>query len=139
MNTTDQPPEYKRCSRCNKVKHETEFSKNQYRKGSIVVRRGYCKECGKLKKPISAKTRREYEKKNPRPQLGASFECPVCQRVIEAWHKNQICLDHNHKTGEIRGYICGDCNASIGRIGDSIRVLKRAILWLQGKLNSLHK
>lgn len=129
-------PEYKVCSRCGKEKHETEFAKNQYRKGSIVVRRAYCKECGsKIKKP-SAKAIREYEAKHPRPQIGEIFKCPVCQRERRPWYHNQVCLDHNHKTGEIRGYLCGDCNASIGRIGEDTRILKKAILWLQGKIRN---
>ena len=93
-------------------------------------------DCGKLRKPISAKARREYEEKYPRPALGKPFKCPVCQKTKIPWHKNQICLDHNHKTGKIRGYLCGDCNASIGRIGDSIPILKRAIKWLEGKIKN---
>ena len=125
-------PEYKICSRCGKRKHETEFAKNQYRKGSIVVRRAYCIECGKLIKPLSSKARKEYEEKHPRPEIGTMFQCPICKRKREIWHKNQVCLDHNHETGEIRGYICGDCNASIGRIGEDIEILERAILWLKG-------
>jgi hypothetical protein len=99
---------------CGVKKHETEFAKNQYRKGSIVVRRAYCKDCGKLKKPIPSHVKNEYEKNNPRPAIGKIFQCPICRRKREIWHKNQVCLDHNHQTGEIRGYICGDCNASIG-------------------------
>ena len=51
--------------------------------------------------------------------------------------KNQVCLDHDHKTGKVRGYICGDCNASIGRMGENIKVLQRAILWLKGSLKCL--
>jgi transcription elongation factor Elf1 len=130
-------PEYKICSRCGKRKHETEFAKNQYRKGSIIVRRAYCIECGKLAKPIPSKIKNEYEKKYPRPKIGEIFQCPICKRKKEIWHKNQVCLDHNHETGEIRGYICGDCNASIGRMGENIDVFERAILWLKGTLRNL--
>ena len=125
-------PENKMCSRCGLTKHETEFAKNQYRKGSIVVRRAYCIECGKLIKHISPKAKKEYEKNYPRPEIGKTFQCPICKRTKQIWHKNQVCLDHNHETGEIRGYICGDCNASIGRIGEDIEILERAILWLKG-------
>lgn len=131
-------PEFKHCSRCGELKHEDEFAKNQYRKGSKIVRRAYCKECGKKKKPISAKDRKEYEAKFPRPPMGKPFTCPVCLKTKTPWHKNQVCLDHNHETGEIRGYLCGDCNASIGRIGDDIGTLKRAILWLKGKIKNIY-
>lgn len=137
--TNNPSPEYKRCSRCGIEKHETEFAKNQYRKNNVIVRRAYCKECGKKKKPISSKDKKEYEEVNPRPRLNEPFYCPVCERTTYPWHKNQVCLDHNHETGKIRGYLCGDCNASIGRIGDSIKTLERAILWLKGKIKNLQK
>ena len=127
-------PAYKVCSRCGERKHETEFSKNQYRKNNVIVRRAYCKTCEKKKKPLSAKSRRAYEEVHPRPKVGEPFTCPVCERTFVPWHKNQICLDHNHETGEIRGYLCGDCNASIGRMGENVRTLRRAIHWLLGKI-----
>ena len=129
-------PENKNCSRCGELKHEEQFSKNQYRKNNVIVRRAYCKECERKRKPISSKARKEYEKEFPRPKIGEEFTCPICLKKITPWHTNQISLDHNHKTGDIRGYLCGDCNASMGRMGDSESVLKRAILWLKGKIKN---
>ena len=134
---TRNSPEYKQCSRCYVIKHENEFAKNQYRKGSIVVRRAYCKTCGKRSKTIPLKLRKQYEQKHPRPRIGEMFKCPICERGRMIWHKNQVCLDHNHKTGDIRGYICGDCNARIGRMGENIKTFERAILWLKGVLKRL--
>ena len=128
-------PKYKDCSKCGQQKHETEFSKNQYRKGDIIVRRAYCKTCESKKKGLSSSQKQAYYAVHPRPELGKPFKCPVCRRTQTPWHPNQVCLDHNHKTGKIRGYLCGDCNASIGRMAESINTFKRAILWLQGRLN----
>ena len=50
--------------------------------------------------------------------------------------KNDICLDHSHETGTIRGYICGSCNASIGKFHEKIDRLERAIKWLKGDLKN---
>ena len=133
-------PNPSECSRCGEWKPLTEFSPNQYRKNNIVVRRAYCKECGKKIKQITTKERKTYERTNPRPKLLVPFTCPICERTRTPWHKNQVCLDHNHDTGEIRGYLCGDCNASIGRlsgVGDDETIFQRAILWIKGKLNTL--
>lgn len=35
--------------------------------------------------------------------------CYVCERTPEELGKN-LCVDHNHKTGEIRGLLCLYCN-----------------------------
>jgi hypothetical protein len=129
-------PEFKRCNRCGIVKHEESFAKNQYRKNNVIVRRAYCKDCGKKIKPISTKLRKAYVEKNPKPEMGVDFKCPVCTRITTPWHKNQICLDHNHETGEIRGWLCGDCNASMGRLGDNVTTLERAIKWIKGELKN---
>ena len=55
-------PKTKRCSRCGLLKNELEFSKNQYRKNNVIVRRGYCKSCEKKKKLIPSKIKRKYER-----------------------------------------------------------------------------
>ena len=78
-------PEYKKCSRCGERKHETNFAKNQYRKGSIVVRRAYCKSCGSLSRHIPSKLKKQYEKDNPRPKIGEIFKCPICEKEREIW------------------------------------------------------
>lgn len=104
------------------------------------VYRSVCKECRKKDKPFPqapTKLRREYESKHPRPAVGDSFYCKVCERTMIVQKNRDICLDHNHQTGEIRGYICNDCNTGIGKLKDSVSMLKRAIKWLKGTLISL--
>jgi len=39
-------------------------------------------------------------------------------------------MDHDHKTGELRGLLCDRCNRSIGLLGDDAMTLTRAILYL---------
>ena len=68
------------------------------------------------------------------PAIGDKFVCPVCLKEFVRQHKNEICLDHNHKTGKIRGWICSSCNSSIGKFNEDIGVLERAIKWLKGVL-----
>ena len=71
-----------------------------------------------------------------RPELGKSWKCPICEVDKIREFKNDICLDHSHETGVIRGYICGSCNASIGKFHEKIDRLERAIKWLKGDLKN---
>ena len=39
-------------------------------------------------------------------------------------------IDHNHKTGKIRGLLCHGCNTGLGMFGESIESLRSAIAYL---------
>jgi hypothetical protein len=133
---TEEKTYYKICNECRIKKIMTAFSVNQYGKNNRILRRPVCIECYSKKKKINSKDRKEYEKNNPRPELGKSWKCPICEVDKIREFKNDICLDHNHETGSIRGYICGSCNASIGKFHEKIDRLERAIKWLKGDLRN---
>jgi hypothetical protein len=42
-----------------------------------------------------------------------------------------LCLDHNHETGKFRGWLCDNCNTGIGKLGDTVEGLERAIAYLK--------
>lgn len=133
-------PKEKRCKECQLILPITAFEKNQYNKGNIVVRRSECKECRRKAKRFPtapAKLIRKFVHKNPRPQVGDSFTCPICRRTMIVQKNRDINLDHNHDTGEIRGYVCNNCNTGMGNFKDKISRLKRAIKWIKGTLNSV--
>tara|TARA_B100000965_G_scaffold255033_1_gene214751 strand:- start:123 stop:545 length:423 start_codon:yes stop_codon:yes gene_type:complete len=128
--------EDKICTQCNIQKPYDSFQINQYGKNNRILRRPVCKECYDKKIKLSSKDIKEYEKKYPRTKIGDYFFCPVCAKNKEHKFNNDICLDHNHETGEIRGYLCGSCNASIGKFHENIENLERAIKWLKGELKN---
>jgi hypothetical protein len=44
-----------------------------------------------------------------------------------------LCVDHNHKTGKVRGLLCQDCNRMLGCARDNVDVLNKAIDYLKEK------
>jgi hypothetical protein len=62
--------------------------------------------------------------------------CPICHKPLDAFSKNQYgkydgVVDHDHKTGRIRGIICSRCNSILGFAQDSIEILESAISYLR--------
>ena len=54
--------------------------------------------------------------------------CEICEHEI-AW--NDGCnLDHNHDTGEYRGFLCTQCNTMLGQARDDPRILQTAADYL---------
>ena len=121
------------CRKCLEVKSIFAFEKNQRTPLGARNRRSECKDCRKGRKTISAKVRKEFEAENPRPAVGDTFQCPICRDMFTVNNNQSVNLDHDNDTGEIRGWICGSCNTSIGRLGDDISTLARAILWIKNK------
>lgn len=56
-------------------------------------------------------------------------KCAICQRATGASKK--LSVDHDHKTGEVRGLLCTPCNRDVlGHLRDSISALLRAVRYL---------
>jgi len=45
--------------------------------------------------------------------------CKICYRNQSEFQK-ALCVDHNHKTGKIRGLLCFPCNQAIGLLKDNM-------------------
>ena len=58
-------------------------------------------------------------------------KCAICFREPTKRQLGGVLyVDHNHSTGEIRGLLCGNCNAGLGMFGDNINSLKNAVHYL---------
>lgn len=56
-------------------------------------------------------------------------KCAIC---LKKPRTRRLAVDHNHKTGKIRGLLCSRCNHGLlGHAHDSIAVVERALEYLR--------
>ena len=53
-------------------------------------------------------------------------KCGICETA-----KRVLFVDHCHDTSKIRGLLCQNCNTGIGMLQDSIKVLRKAVQYLE--------
>lgn len=56
--------------------------------------------------------------------------CEICG-IPSTELKRGLCFDHNHETGEFRGWICMRCNTAIGLVGENKETLLSIIKYLE--------
>lgn len=54
--------------------------------------------------------------------------CAICTEEIEP---RKLHVDHDHKTGRVRGLLCAQCNHVLGNAHDRVDVLESAIRYLK--------
>lgn len=144
----------KKCGRCKQLLPEDNFSYNAQTRTNLSC---YCKPCTSIinkewraKNPeISKKNSSDWAKANPLilankaliRNYGVTLEdknrllksqnnkCAICGRILVIGNKNTH-LDHEHKTGKIRGVLCNQCNHLIGNCFERISILESAICYL---------
>lgn len=56
-------------------------------------------------------------------------KCAICQRATGA--SKRLSVDHDHKTGEVRGLCCTPCNRDVlGHLRDEVEAFRRCIRYL---------
>ncbi len=101
------------CGKCKKTLPVSEFPKSNQTKCGLG---GHCKACSKiyawqLKHNISESEAFELAKQQNK--------CEVCL-IQEVCH-----LDHDHETGAIRGFLCGNCNRALGLLFDNPETIQK--------------
>ena len=46
----------------------------------------------------------------------------------------RLSVDHDHKTGKIRGLLCGNCNLMIGYARENLDIMHKAALYIEKNL-----
>lgn len=151
----------KTCSSCKQEKPLDEFYRN---KGTRDRLASQCKACSGLAGEVFAKSHRKelsdkscrLYRENPEHQrtiarksilkcvYGLEFE-DYLQILLNQQNKCAICrkdflktphVDHDHKTGKVRGLLCQECNHGVGNFEDSPARIRDAANYLD-KANQL--
>ena len=64
--------------------------------------------------------------------------CCACCGTHHTEIKKGLAVDHCHETGSIRGLLCLNCNTGIGKLGDDVDGLLKALAYLQAPDTGLH-
>ena len=114
-----------KCNSCLEEKEEIHFYKDN-RNSKKNVRKP-CKSCFNIASQAKKfNISKEWIHKQKQRQNNC---CAICG-VTEIKNKRLFCIDHNHRTGKIRGLLCTKCNFAIGFFGDDIPILESAINYL---------
>lgn len=60
-------------------------------------------------------------------------KCAICGTKDAGTHRGKskaLAVDHDHKTGKIRGLLCEACNQGIGKLKDDPEILRKAADYL---------
>ena len=85
--------------------------------------RAYCK--GRLE---HARQRHRRYMGLPEPTRPSPQACELCGTIPPRY---ALALDHDHRTGKFRGWLCRQCNGALALIGDTSAALKRALRYVE--------
>jgi hypothetical protein len=64
--------------------------------------------------------------------LEQGMVCEICKKPKEL---KELKVDHCHKSRKIRGLLCHKCNVLLGMCLDNKKILRNAIIYLNGKMD----
>lgn len=140
------PEGMKVCCKCKEMKSLDLFYKRKWTKRNPSTHRSWCKECERNGNAASRSNGHEYRKNwKLKRNFGITLEdyeamreqqggkCAICGRSPgDTTMKYDLAVDHCHETGVIRGLLCSDCNIGLGKLGDNLHGLRRAVNYLLG-------
>lgn len=107
-----QESKMKKCFRCKKKKSKKEFRKNKFKSDGLDW---LCKICRKLKtREDTLKNRHNITLEQYNFLLKNQNGCCAICGIHYTKLKKGLHVDHNHKTGIIRGLLCVTCNGVLG-------------------------
>lgn len=145
----------KKCGGCKETKLKSEFTKYSTQKDGLDW---ICRPCKKKRRLKYAHKTYEYnrswrennleyaklrdKRSNLMKHFGLTLEefelmkqaqnygCAICGKNRSS-KKKDLCVDHDHVTGKIRGLLCDCCNRGIGLLLDSTELLQKSIDYLK--------
>ena len=142
---------FHRCIDCKEVLSVSKFyhRNRTYVTTGLPMRQSHCKACTKKRSNLrrESKTLREQDKNKSRiSRYGIGTEeynrmyikqnkvCKMCKERRPQTRESGVVLDlhidHNHKTGRVRGLLCTYCNNSLGMLDERIERFIRVIIYI---------
>ena len=130
---------------CEKCLQVVQGKKRRNKEGTL-----YCKSCNiKNTRHRNQYTSNSFDNKFKTLGLDITYEkyqkllkqqnerCAICNqyetRKTKSGKIKLLSVDHNHRTGKIRGLLCDDCNLALGKFKDNSTILLNACLYLRSK------
>jgi RNase P subunit RPR2 len=133
------PPTMKKCNMCQTVKPLTDYHYNVKNGENYRYAQSRCKECDIIRREKYRETAKKQRVGQYRLQKYGLTEgeyqdlvlfqnniCAICNKP----NNKTLNIDHDHKTGKVRGLLCHYCNIGLGLFKDDIDVLNKAINYL---------
>ena len=145
MATLKETKKCRKCRKCGKEKPLFDFDTYIHHNGFEYTRH-QCREC-----------RRKYKHQNPEKVRNNHYQrtygitlieyelmlksqngvCKICGQFETAKGNSgkilPLSIDHEHKTGKIRGLLCAKCNKALGLLNSDIEVSKAITKYLEEK------
>jgi Recombination endonuclease VII len=142
------------CLKCLQNKPHAEFYKDQRRRDGMQA---WCKTCQAGYNRVYSRTtergKRRYGALTPaqRRTRKVKFEygvdpdtydrmlseqggvCALCKKPETMKNRKNLCVDHDHQTGKVRGLLCQRCNQGLGWLGDTVEGLEAAIEYVRSR------
>lgn len=121
----------KLCKKCNQDKEESLFVWS--------LRDGYgnvCKPCAAIyasqkRQDINYVFKQKAKKYNTDVDtIKTLFDTYKSCQICNEQDRRELCVDHDHVTGKVRGLLCDNCNKALGLFKDNSQFLTNAIRYL---------
>jgi hypothetical protein len=126
----------RRCPRCREAKPLEDFARNRSSKSGYG---SYCKPCHNH---VVRSNREKHHGSTRSFHLNRRYQVDATQVEWMILQQGGVCglcgtgkpehVDHDHRTKQLRGILCFNCNRGLGKFGDDVGLMSRAVEYLEG-------
>ena len=133
---SSEPPAF-RCIKCKEVKHSTEFCRNK----AQAPAQAFISTANHVTNQVVRTNRLEHRGSTRSFHLRRRYRvdgAQVAWMILQQGGVSALChtgkpehVDHDHRTDRVRGILCFNCNRGLGKFGDDVELMDRAIEYLE--------